>query len=189
MSDRYAQVVNSLPGRLIASRVGLPRPVKLERHTPGVPAISSPVLLGAAPGGRLGAQLERLLEDTSTARAAEGQEPVKALVFDATGIADSTELVELQRFFHPNVKRVQASGRVVVLGTPPEGGARTPGHRAAGARGLHPLAGQGDRPGHRRPAHLRRSGRRGAGRVDPALLALPALGLRLRPGPSAWGRP
>ena len=120
MSDRYAQVVNSLPGRLIASRVGLPRPVKLERHAPGVPAISGPVLLGAAPGGRLGAQLERLLKDTGTARAAEGQEPVKALVFDATGIADSTELVELQRFFHANVKRVQASGRVVVLGTPTE---------------------------------------------------------------------
>jgi 3-oxoacyl-[acyl-carrier protein] reductase len=120
MSDRYAQVVNSLPGRLIASRVGLPRPVKLERHAPGVPAISGPALLGAAPGGRLGAQLERLLKDTGTARAAEGQEPVKALVFDATGIADSTELVELQRFFHANVKRVQASGRVVVLGTPPE---------------------------------------------------------------------
>jgi 3-oxoacyl-[acyl-carrier protein] reductase len=120
MSDRYAQVVNSLPGRLIASRVGLPRPVKLERHAPGVPAISGPALLGAAPGGRLGAQLERLLKDTGTARAAEGQEPVKALVFDATGIAGSTELVELQRFFHANVKRVQASGRVVVLGTPPE---------------------------------------------------------------------
>jgi 3-oxoacyl-[acyl-carrier protein] reductase len=120
MSDRYAQVVNSLPGRLVASRVGLPRPVKLERHTPGVPAISGPVLLGAAPGGRLWAQLERLLKDTGTARAAEGQEPVKALVFDATGIADSTELVELQRFFHVNVKRARASGRVVVLGTPPE---------------------------------------------------------------------
>ena len=34
----------------------------------------------------------------------------KALVFDASGIADSTELVELQRFFHPNAKRVAALG-------------------------------------------------------------------------------
>ena len=47
--------------------------------------------------------------------------PVKALVFDATGIADSTQLVELQRFFYPNVKRVRASGRIVVLGAPPAG--------------------------------------------------------------------
>src|SRR5262249_55586656 len=38
-----------------------------------------------------------------------------------TGIEDSTQLVELQRFFYPNVKRVQRSGRVVVVGTPPAG--------------------------------------------------------------------
>ncbi len=44
-----------------------------------------------------------------------------ALLFDATGISDSTELVELQRFFHPNVGRVERCGRVVVLGTPPAG--------------------------------------------------------------------
>ncbi len=40
---------------------------------------------------------------------------------DATGIADSTELVELQRFFHPNVGLVERSGRVIVLGSPPAG--------------------------------------------------------------------
>ncbi len=48
---------------------------------------------------------------------AEGR--AKALVFDATGISDSTELVELQRFFYPAVGRLERSGRVVVLGTPP----------------------------------------------------------------------
>ena len=40
----------------------------------------------------------------------------KALVFDATGIASSADLVELQRFFYPTVGRLQRSGRVVVLG-------------------------------------------------------------------------
>ena len=40
----------------------------------------------------------------------------KALVFDATGITSSAELVELQRFFHPTVRRVLPSGRVIVLG-------------------------------------------------------------------------
>jgi 3-oxoacyl-[acyl-carrier protein] reductase len=121
MSDRYAQLVNSLPGRLIAGRVGLPRPVQLERHTPGSPAIPAPVLLGAAPGGRLGGEVERVLGEAGAARAGEGQERVRALVFDATGIADSNQLVELQRFFHPNVRRLRSSGRVVVLGTPPQG--------------------------------------------------------------------
>ena len=36
----------------------------------------------------------------------------KALVFDATG----ADLVELHRFFHPTVRRVLPSGRVIVLG-------------------------------------------------------------------------
>ncbi len=121
MSDLYAQLVNSPPGRLIAPRVGLPRPTELERRSPGDAASAGAALAGAAPGGRLGKALERLLAAIGAARPERSDSPVKALVFDATGISDSTELVELQRFFHPNVKRVQPSGRVVVLGTPPAG--------------------------------------------------------------------
>jgi 3-oxoacyl-[acyl-carrier protein] reductase len=121
MSDRYARLVNSPPGRLLAARTGLPRPVTLERHTPGAPVLSGSVLLGAAPGGRLGGQLERVLDEIGADRAGAGQERVKALVFDASGIADSSELVELQRFFHPNVARIEPCGRVLVLGTPPQG--------------------------------------------------------------------
>ncbi len=121
MSDRYAQVVNTFPVSLVAGRVGLPQPTKLERHTPGSPVLSGPALLGGAPGGRLAKQLERLLDDIEASHASDADERVAALVFDATGIADSSQLVELQRFFHPNVKRVARSGRIVVLGTPPAG--------------------------------------------------------------------
>jgi len=131
-TDLYSQVVNSPPGRLIAPRLGLPQPPKLERHEPGAPVISGSVLLGGAPGGRLTEQLERLVGETG-AEAADGDGRAKALVFDATGIADSTELVELQRFFHPNVKRVERSGRVVVLGTPPQG---LPSREATAQRAL-----------------------------------------------------
>jgi len=121
MSDLYAQIVNSAPGRMIASRVGLPQPAKLERHEPGDPVLAGAVLVGAAPRGRLGKPLERLLGQIGAARPSTSTAPVKALVFDATGIADSTELVELQRFFHPNVGRVERCGRVIVLGAPPAG--------------------------------------------------------------------
>jgi 3-oxoacyl-[acyl-carrier protein] reductase len=120
VSDRYAQIVNSAPGRLVAGRLGLPRPVKLDRYETGAPVISGSVLRGGAPGGRLGPQLERVLASTG-ARSADADGEVKALVFDATGIADSAQLVELQRFFHPSVGRVQRSGRIIVLGTPPGG--------------------------------------------------------------------
>jgi 3-oxoacyl-[acyl-carrier protein] reductase len=135
MTDFYAEAVNSLPGKLIASRLGLPRPAKLERHRPGVPVISGAVLLGGAPGGRLGPSLQRLLEEIGAQPAGDGQDPVKALIFDATGIANSTKLVELQRFFHLNLKRVQRSGRIVLLGfplLPPSG--RSGAERAASVR-------------------------------------------------------
>ena len=119
MSDLYTQVVNSPPGRMIAGRVGLPQPTQLERHEPGAPVIVGAVLSGGAPRGRLGKRIEQALGDVGAAKPETTDAPVKALVFDATGIADSTELVELQRFFYPAVARLQRSGRVVVLGTPP----------------------------------------------------------------------
>jgi 3-oxoacyl-[acyl-carrier protein] reductase len=51
--------------------------------------------------------------------ATDGQR-FKALVFDATGIKASDQLVEAWAFLHPTIRRVQGSGRVIVLGTPPE---------------------------------------------------------------------
>jgi 3-oxoacyl-[acyl-carrier protein] reductase len=121
VSDLYAQIVNSPPGRLIAPRVGLPRPTQLRRHGGAESKATDAVLSGAAPGGRLGKAIERLLGELGSPRPEKSESPVGALVFDASGISDSTELVELQRFFHPNVRRVESSGRVVVLGTPPAG--------------------------------------------------------------------
>jgi 3-oxoacyl-[acyl-carrier protein] reductase len=142
VSDRYSQIVNSFPGKLVAGRVGLPQPTELDRHTPGAPVVAGRVLLGAAPGGRLAPTLARVLADagaeasTTPEKALRdaaasagldaalfdpengGDQRFKALVFDATGIKDSTQLVELQRFFHPAVRNVERSGRIVVLGTP-----------------------------------------------------------------------
>ena len=118
MPDRYSQVVNAPVVSTIAKQLGLPQPVDLDRHKPGSPVIAGPVLSDAAPGGRLGRQIGAVLDSIKAERAGpEGR--AKALVFDATGIADSTQLVELQRFFYPAVPRLQRSGRVVVLGTPP----------------------------------------------------------------------
>ena len=119
MADRYSQVVNAPLVGTIAKQLGLPQPVSLDRYREGQPVVAGPVLAdGAAPAGRLGKALAGILDSVKAERAgAEGK--AKALVFDATGIADSTELVELQRFFYPAVGRLQRSGRVVVLGTPP----------------------------------------------------------------------
>jgi 3-oxoacyl-[acyl-carrier protein] reductase len=118
MPDRYSKVVNAPVISTVAKQLGLPQPVDLDRHQPGAPVLAGPVLYGSAPGGRLGRQLAAFLDSIKVERAGtEGR--AKALLFDATGISDSTELVELQRFFYPSVGRLQRSGRVVVLGTPP----------------------------------------------------------------------
>jgi len=118
VSDRYSQLVNAPVLSKVAGQLGLPRPVALERYRPGTPVISGRVLSGAAPGGRMAKALAAFLDRVKAERAgAEGK--AKALVFDASGIADSTELVELQRFFYPAVGRLTRNGRVVVLGTPP----------------------------------------------------------------------
>jgi 3-oxoacyl-[acyl-carrier protein] reductase len=119
VTDLYSQIVNSPPGRLIAPRIGLPQPVALRRRRPGEPDDLGSVLVGAAPGGRLAAGLEAAIVRYGALPAAEGNGQVRSLVFDATGIADSEQLVELQRFFHPNLGRLERSGRVIVLGATP----------------------------------------------------------------------
>jgi 3-oxoacyl-[acyl-carrier protein] reductase len=123
MADRYQQLINTPIGKLVSKQVGLPAPVKLERYAPGQPVISGPVLVGGAPGGRLGAAVERVLSDAGAevqADPANGDGTFKALVFDASGIGASEQLREAWAFFHPVIRRVRSSGRVIVLGSAPE---------------------------------------------------------------------
>jgi 3-oxoacyl-[acyl-carrier protein] reductase len=122
MTDRYQQLINTPIGRIVSKQVGLPSPATLERYKAGQPVIDGPVLTGAAPGGRLGGAIASVLTGigADVARDAEREDQTfKALVFDASGISDSEQLRELWAFFHPTIRRVQPSGRVIVLGTPP----------------------------------------------------------------------
>ena len=145
MSDRYQQLVNTPIGRIVSKQIGLPAPVSLERYEPGQRVVAGTVLLGAAPGSRLvasaaavlaavGADVQTPMQEEARRAAADtglpagifnpevasGDQTFKALVFDATGIADSAALREAWAFFHPTIRRVRSSGRVIVLGTPPE---------------------------------------------------------------------
>ncbi|GIF20305.1 3-oxoacyl-[acyl-carrier protein] reductase [Actinoplanes tereljensis] len=125
MGDRYANFANSGMGRGVVKRLGLPDPPRLRRYQPGDPLTNGPVLLGAADGGRLAGPVGKLLEAAGVAvteTAGEGDK-YAALVFDATGITDSTGLRALYDFFHPVARSGKTSGRVVVLGTPPESAA------------------------------------------------------------------
>src|SRR3954469_13576643 len=78
-TDTYGSVVNSPVGRFVARRAGLPRPVDLDRHTPGDPVVRGRVLLGAAPGAaRLTEALARILASAGAEAARSLEEPVRS---------------------------------------------------------------------------------------------------------------
>jgi 3-oxoacyl-[acyl-carrier protein] reductase len=145
MTDVYQQIVNTPIGKLVSRQIGLPQPPRLERYQPGQPVITGPVLFGAAPAGRLAKAVTKILatidaealtpmDDALRTAAAQSQleagiwnpdaatedQRFKALVFDATGIGSSDELVAAHTFLHPVIRRLAPSGRVIILGTPPE---------------------------------------------------------------------
>jgi 3-oxoacyl-[acyl-carrier protein] reductase len=80
----------------------------------------------ASPGEAYGRRAQKLAADEII----EGVK-AKALVFDATGIRTTADLKQLYAFFHPRMRSVDKSGRVLVIGRPPEEAASA---EEAGAR-------------------------------------------------------
>ncbi|MGH3996319.1 MAG: 3-oxoacyl-ACP reductase, partial [Pseudonocardiaceae bacterium] len=119
MVDRYQSFARSALGRTIVRRLGLPDPPRLQRHTPGRPVLGGPALVGAAPGGRAGKQVDTLLSDLSDLSDQASAADYAALIFDATGIAEPAQLRALYEFFHPVIRALRPSGRVIVLGAEP----------------------------------------------------------------------
>jgi 3-oxoacyl-[acyl-carrier protein] reductase len=145
MKDGYLDFANSPMGAKLVNALGLPKPLPLERYKPGQPVVQGTVLIGGSADSQIlealaavmksiGAQTvahERVPQWIATANkvglttgrwGSNGQpgEKVKALVFDATGLADSTQSDALYWFFHDAARSVLPCGRVVIIGRPPE---------------------------------------------------------------------
>jgi len=114
MTDRYANFARSGPGRFFVRKLGLPDPPKIRRHIPDDPILAGPVIIGGV--GRLVEPTRKIL-DAFTKRESER---TAALIFDATAIVDADGLRALYDFFHPVIRSLAPSGRVIVLGSPPE---------------------------------------------------------------------
>jgi 3-oxoacyl-[acyl-carrier protein] reductase len=130
MSDRYAQLTRLPMAGTLTKRIGLPQPLELER---GPEDIQGRVRLGgdgrlAKPAANvhagLGVEIVAGVALGDNAATRDDAARVKALVYDASGIARSADLVELQRFFHPTVRGVLPSGRIVVLAGPADSAAQ-----------------------------------------------------------------
>jgi 3-oxoacyl-[acyl-carrier protein] reductase len=128
--DLYTRVTSGFR-RAVVTRLGLPGRARLRRYRPGQPLVTGPVLVGGE--GRLAVPIRKLVEamgaelrdpgasgSSTPATRSAGPPPNAALIFDATGIGDSTRLRALYDFFHPYARTLYPSGRVVVLGTAPE---------------------------------------------------------------------
>ncbi len=143
MSDRYGDFVQSSIGRKVAKNLGLPMPVELDRFDSGQPSVRGSVLVGRADGDNtaISESVARILSDLHAdvfvnsrdavkdaladagvkAKAnTGGDDKFKVLLFDASNISNADELKKVYEFFHAVARRVEKSGRVIVIGRPPE---------------------------------------------------------------------
>ena len=143
MSDRYGDFVQSSIGRKVAKNLGLPMPVELDRFDSGQPSVRGSVLVGRADGDNtaISESVARILSDLHAdvfvnsrdavkdaladagvkAKAnTGGDDKFKVLLFDASNISNANELKQVYEFFHAVARRVEKSGRVIVIGRPPE---------------------------------------------------------------------
>ncbi|MFE6553283.1 3-oxoacyl-ACP reductase [Streptomyces sp. NPDC057746] len=128
MADRYLRFTRTAPGSFLTRRLGLPQPVVLHRWSVERPTLGGPLLHLTAGGSTL--DLAPVLARTGPAA---GAERPAAIVLDATGVRDVDTLAEVHTALHPVVRSVAESGRVVVLGSPPD---PTDHHQAAVQQGL-----------------------------------------------------
>lgn len=143
MSDRYGDFVQSSIGKKVAKNLGLPLPVTLDRFESGQPLVRGSVLVGSATGEDRGvaASVARILSELHAevfvndddnvkdalananieAKANSNiEDKFKILLFDASNVRNVNDLKQVYEFFHQVARRVEKSGRVIVIGRPPE---------------------------------------------------------------------
>ncbi|MCA0144938.1 3-oxoacyl-ACP reductase [Blastococcus sp. LR1] len=127
MADWYTNFANSGFGTTLTKQLGLPRPAVLRRYEPGEPLLPGPVVIGSAGQGRLRDTVAAVLKDAGATVvspvAADGStdgEKFGAVVLDATGLTSPGDLVSAHDFLAPAIKRLRASGRVLILADPPQ---------------------------------------------------------------------
>ena len=143
MSDRYGDFVQSSIGKKVAKNLGLPQPVSLDRFESGQRLVRGSVLVGRAEGDDMSVSnsVARILSDLHAevyvnsrddakdalieagieAKANTGsKDKFKVLLFDASNISNADQLKQVYEFFHHVARSVEKSGRVVIIGRPPE---------------------------------------------------------------------
>lgn len=129
MSDRYGELVQSGLGKTVAKNLGLPMPIKLDRFEVGQPVLRGEVAFGISAGNdklvqesvfeilnKLDAKITT--QDTLVEKLSDDNARFKVVIFDATNIKNTDDLVQVYDFFHAIAKRIKSSGRVVIIARP-----------------------------------------------------------------------
>lgn len=143
MTDKYQQFTTSTLGKLVVKNLGLPSPTVLERFKSPTPVVSGAVLLGASQNALFSQNIAQILkhihansftlaDDTTVQNICKDAQlnvshyhteqrnsKFKAVIFDASGIANSEQLQQLYAFFNPIARQISASGRVIIVGLNP----------------------------------------------------------------------
>src|SRR4051794_30453678 len=126
VSDWYRDFANSGVGTTITKQLGLPRPAVLRRYEPGQALLPGPAVIGLVGEGRLRKALTELLnaegvgvQSAVTADGSGDGEKPAAVILDATGLRTPADLAGAHGFLAPAVKRLRATGRVLILADPP----------------------------------------------------------------------
>jgi 3-oxoacyl-[acyl-carrier protein] reductase len=117
IEDKYLNFVNSSLGKTLSSKLGLPQPVILDRYEKGQPIVDGNLLIGTSAGSVFLNEINNVFIDTK--KGSSESEKIKAVVYDASGIKNSTELVQLYNYFNPIARKIQKSGKIVVVGLTP----------------------------------------------------------------------
>lgn len=142
MTDQYQIFAKSPIGKFVIKNLGLPSPTLLERFESATPVVKGAVLFGMAKNSQLtpsiAAILAKIHANSYSLDHAEVQQiaaqvglktnvwqpdlstQFKVVVFDASGIESVEQLEQLYQFMHPVARKIQSSGRVVILARSPE---------------------------------------------------------------------
>ena len=123
MAFDYGQFVSSGIGKQLATTLGLPRPSRLRRHTLGGSLVPGEVLVAGHGDAPVAERVRHLLADAGVTVASQPSTSVAGVVLDLTAIESPADLETLRGVVGPALKTLAPTGRVIVIGRPPQSAA------------------------------------------------------------------
>ena len=120
MAFDYGQFVSSGIGKQLATTFGLPRPSRLRRHQIGSALVPGEVLVAGHGDAPVAERVRHLLADAGVTVASQPSTSVVGVVLDLTDIETPADLETLRGVLTPALRMLAPTGRVIVVGRPPQ---------------------------------------------------------------------